>query len=102
MRGDGLAEELDIPRGCMPDVSTRPYTTTPYGLGSVIRHADRHAPFNGKTPVTRAELRELLEVTHTMTVGTEQRSGTSRRAPSARMMLLSLFTGDGSENYVSR
>jgi len=37
-----------------------------------------------------------------MTVGTEQRSGTSRRAPSARMMLLSLFTGDGSENYVSR
>ena len=98
--GDRVAKATD-PACCSRGVAIEtPYITNATALGSMIRHARGHAQLDGESTVLRGSGRRCVEVAHTTAVGTEPRPGANRGAPSARMILVLLLTGEFSENYV--
>ena len=74
-----------------------PVTTTAWCLGSMIRHAECHTLFKIRGAVTRSPLPGFVKVADSKPFRMELPLGTSRRAPSARMMLRNYLTGTWSK-----
>ena len=69
-----------------------PLTTTAWRLGSMIRHAECHTQFKSRGAVTRSPLPGFVKVADSKPFRMELPLGTSRRAPSAQMMLREILS----------